>query len=139
MNYTVKKGDTLWGIAQTQLGASSRWKELGYQGDPNKLQIGEDLVIPQQSVSKSETEAQKVVDEVSPAELGSPSTNVDFSQAPNIRTNAGDVTAGANNLQAQFDVQLKNSYCRKLYLIIFDFTGCTFRTEVPLLSYNFLV
>ena len=86
-------------------------KQMGLLDRYQQVKSGEVAVPgynPQQGVSKSETDAQKVVDEVSPTELGSPSTNVDFSQAPNIGTNAGDVTAGANNLQAQFDVQLKN-------------------------------
>lgn len=39
-SYTVKSGDTLWGIAQSQLGSGARWKELGYTGDPTKLQVG---------------------------------------------------------------------------------------------------
>ncbi len=38
--YTVKPGDTLYDIAQKYLGSGSRWKELGYTGDPKKLQPG---------------------------------------------------------------------------------------------------
>lgn len=38
--YTVKPGDTLWDIAQRYLGSGSRWKELGYTGDPTKLKPG---------------------------------------------------------------------------------------------------
>jgi len=46
-NYTVKKGETLWGIAERLLGSGSRWKELGgYQGEPRKLPIGQVLNIP---------------------------------------------------------------------------------------------
>lgn len=45
--YIVKSGETLWGIAQKQLGSGSRWKELGYTGDPSKLQVGQKLTIPQ--------------------------------------------------------------------------------------------
>lgn len=45
--YTVKKGETLWGIAQKQLGAGSRWKELkGYTGKPEDLPEGTVLTIP---------------------------------------------------------------------------------------------
>lgn len=47
-SYTVKKGDTLWDIAQERLGSGFRWKELGYTGDPRKLQIGTQLNIPVQ-------------------------------------------------------------------------------------------
>lgn len=38
--YVVKKGDTLWAIAQRLLGNGARWKELGYGGDPNKMPVG---------------------------------------------------------------------------------------------------
>ncbi len=44
--YTVKPGETLWGIAQKYLGTGSRWKELGYAGDPTKLAVGTVLTIP---------------------------------------------------------------------------------------------
>jgi len=43
--YTVKQGDTLWDIAQRTLGSGSRWKELGFQGDPRNLPIGQSLTI----------------------------------------------------------------------------------------------
>lgn len=48
----VKPGDTLWGIAQRELGDGSRWKEiaqasgLGKDFDPTKLQPGTKLTIP---------------------------------------------------------------------------------------------
>lgn len=38
--YVVKKGDSLYTIAQRVLGDGNRWKELGYTGDPKKLQVG---------------------------------------------------------------------------------------------------
>ena len=44
--YTVKAGETLSGISKELLGDASRWKELGYTGDPTKLQIGTVLTIP---------------------------------------------------------------------------------------------
>ena len=49
--YTVKKGDTLWKIAEQQLGGGHRWKYL-YEmnkdriSNPNKLRAGQKLVIP---------------------------------------------------------------------------------------------
>lgn len=39
-SYTVKRGDTLSSIAQRRFGNANRWRELGYSGDPRKLQIG---------------------------------------------------------------------------------------------------
>ena len=49
--YVVKKGDTLWKIAQQQCGAGYRWKNL-YElnkdkiKDPNKLKAGMTIIIP---------------------------------------------------------------------------------------------
>lgn len=49
--YTVKKNDTLWKIAETQLGSGHRWKYL-YElnkdriKSPNKLKPGQKIVIP---------------------------------------------------------------------------------------------
>lgn len=39
-SYTVQQGDTLSGIAAKQLGSASRWRELGFTGDPTKLPVG---------------------------------------------------------------------------------------------------
>ncbi|MBU1998211.1 MAG: OmpA family protein [Candidatus Omnitrophota bacterium] len=51
--YIIQKGDTLWKIAQTQLGSGHRWKYL-YEinkdsiKNPNKLKAGQRIVIPQE-------------------------------------------------------------------------------------------
>jgi murein DD-endopeptidase MepM/ murein hydrolase activator NlpD len=42
-SYTVKPGDTLWGIAQSQLGNGANWQQLGFTGDPKSLQAGTTL------------------------------------------------------------------------------------------------
>lgn len=47
--YTVKKGDSLWRIAQKQLGKGNRYKEiaaLNGLSDPNKIRVGQILKIP---------------------------------------------------------------------------------------------
>lgn len=49
--YTIKKGDTLWGIAKQQLGSGHRWKylyELNKEKirNPNKLKAGIIITIP---------------------------------------------------------------------------------------------
>lgn len=49
--YTVKKGDTLWKIAQTELGNGARWKyiyELNKEKikNVNKLKVGQKLILP---------------------------------------------------------------------------------------------
>lgn len=49
-SYLVKKGDTLWDLADKRLGDGSRWKEiakLNKVSDPRKLQIGTKLKIPE--------------------------------------------------------------------------------------------
>jgi len=46
MEYIVKGGDTLWDISARTLGSGHRWRELGYTGDPRKLQIGTRLNVP---------------------------------------------------------------------------------------------
>ena len=46
--YTVKKGDTLWGIATLFYGDGTRWRELASRNgvsDPKKLQIGKVLTL----------------------------------------------------------------------------------------------
>jgi nucleoid-associated protein YgaU len=50
MNYTVRSGDTLWSIAQTQLHRGSAWRCIA-QGNPdlrdaNLLHLGEILLLP---------------------------------------------------------------------------------------------
>ncbi|MBU2102432.1 MAG: OmpA family protein [Candidatus Omnitrophota bacterium] len=49
--YTIKKGDTLWIIAERQLGKGYRWKyiyELNKETikNPNKLKVGKKILIP---------------------------------------------------------------------------------------------
>lgn len=49
--YTVKAGDTLFGIAQQRLGDGNRWGELqGYQGRPEQLPIGQQITMPSSTV-----------------------------------------------------------------------------------------
>lgn len=51
-SYTVKKGDTLWAIAQQKLGKGSRWTEIYHLNkktigsNPNKIKIGQVYVLP---------------------------------------------------------------------------------------------
>lgn len=47
MEYVVQKGDTLWDIAARLLGSGSRWRELGYSGNPNTMPIGTVLSVPE--------------------------------------------------------------------------------------------
>jgi nucleoid-associated protein YgaU len=49
--YTVKQGDTLSEIAERELGAASRWKEIfeanrGSISDPNRIGVGQKLKLP---------------------------------------------------------------------------------------------
>lgn len=95
MAYTVKQGDTLYGL----YGAD--WKNLsGYTGDPKKLQIGTELPDLPGTTS-------------APAVPTTGQTEIDMSQAPALPTGAGDVsatglgaaTAGANTI-ADFQKRL---------------------------------
>lgn len=50
-NYTIKKNDSLWKIAEKELGSGHRWKylyELNKEKikDPNRLKAGTDIIIP---------------------------------------------------------------------------------------------
>ena len=51
VEYTVAKGDTLWGIAQKTLGSGAKWSEI-YEAnkdtvkDPNMIYVGQKLTIP---------------------------------------------------------------------------------------------
>jgi len=52
LTYTVRKGDTLWGIAQKHLKNGNRWTEIAKENnikDPRKLQIGTVLTLPSTS------------------------------------------------------------------------------------------
>lgn len=49
-SYLVKKGDTLWDLADKKLGDGSRWREIAKLNgvkDPRKLQIGTKLKLPE--------------------------------------------------------------------------------------------
>ena len=48
-SYTVKKGDCLWDIAQSKLGAGNRYNEiatLNNISNPNKISVGQVLLLP---------------------------------------------------------------------------------------------
>ena len=49
--YTVQSGDCLWNIAARELGSGQRWSEIydlnrDILSDPNRIQIGQELVLP---------------------------------------------------------------------------------------------
>ncbi|MDX1683354.1 MAG: LysM domain-containing protein, partial [Phycisphaeraceae bacterium] len=47
--YKVKKGDTLWSIAQRHYGDGKRWREIASANnisDPGKLRVGQTLTLP---------------------------------------------------------------------------------------------
>lgn len=48
--YTIKKGDCLWDIAQSKLGAGNRYMEIAELNgikNPNKIQAGQVLLLPE--------------------------------------------------------------------------------------------
>lgn len=47
--YTVRKGDTLWAIAQREYGSGQRWVDIAGANpsvDPKKLAIGQQIILP---------------------------------------------------------------------------------------------
>lgn len=47
--YTVRKGDTLWSIAQREYGNGQKWKAIAQANpslDPKKLMIGQQITLP---------------------------------------------------------------------------------------------
>lgn len=51
-SYVVKKGDTLWDLADRNLGSGTRWREIAKLNgikNPRRLQIGTKLKIPPRS------------------------------------------------------------------------------------------
>jgi len=49
--YTIKKGDTLWKIAEKELGSGHRWRYLFELNkdkikNPSKLEVGKKIIIP---------------------------------------------------------------------------------------------
>jgi nucleoid-associated protein YgaU len=56
--YRVKRGDTLWTIAQSQLGAGHRWMAIyaankGILSHPSRIQVGQVLQLPQRQATAS--------------------------------------------------------------------------------------
>jgi LysM repeat protein len=57
--YTVKRGDTLAGIAQRTLGSSARWREIAKLNDisnPNTIHVGQRLTLPRTAQNTSGSE-----------------------------------------------------------------------------------
>lgn len=55
-SYAVKQGDTLWVIAQKELGNGARWAVIARANpnvDPNNLRVGQKLIIPAASSSSA--------------------------------------------------------------------------------------
>ena len=48
-HYTIKKGESLWSIAQSHYGNGNKWKAIAAANpklDPNKIQAGQTIVLP---------------------------------------------------------------------------------------------
>ena len=47
--YKIKKGDSLWSIAQAKYGNGAKWKTIAAANpkmDPNKIQAGQTIILP---------------------------------------------------------------------------------------------
>lgn len=47
--YTIRKGDTLWSIANREYGSGQKWRDIAQANpsiDPKKLAIGQQIVLP---------------------------------------------------------------------------------------------
>ena len=47
--YKVKKGESLWSIAQAKYGSGAKWKAIAAANpkmDPNKIQAGQTIILP---------------------------------------------------------------------------------------------
>jgi nucleoid-associated protein YgaU len=53
---TVRKGDTLWGLAREHLGRGAAWKCLAEAnpelGEPTRLQIGQRVMMPAEGMGR---------------------------------------------------------------------------------------
>ena len=54
---TVRKGDTLWGLAREHLGRGAAWKCLAEAnpelGEPRKLRIGQRVMLPAEGAGRA--------------------------------------------------------------------------------------
>lgn len=76
-SYIVKKGDTLWGIAQKMLGSGTKWQQLqGYAGDPRKLPVGTKITAPMavKPALSTTTPLQKVIAKTTATPVKNPYT-----------------------------------------------------------------
>lgn len=80
--YKVKKGDTLWGIAQALTGNGNNWKQFeGFHSDPRSLQPGTVISIPRNLVPGQAQPAQAQLPQGMPSfSGGSVGPNATFPQ-----------------------------------------------------------
>lgn len=48
-SYTIRKGDTLWSIAQREYGDGQKWRDISSANpsvDPKKLAVGQQITLP---------------------------------------------------------------------------------------------
>lgn len=57
--YEVKKGDTLWKIAEEKMGDGEKWNEIKLENklDSNTIEVGQKLTIPTKSVLSEKEDA----------------------------------------------------------------------------------
>lgn len=82
INYQVKPGDTMWGIADQYLGGGQNWNQIkGYSGSPTSLPVGQNLQISKPGV-KSYTQPATHPGGYSPSNANTSTNNGPVYSAP---------------------------------------------------------
>ncbi len=83
--YTVKKGDTLWTIAETQYNNGNKWVEIARTNNisnPGEVEVGQKLVLSSVELHISSSPTPKITSEITQAPTATPATIAKATIAP---------------------------------------------------------